>query len=66
MKSATSPTPTGQHHTPRLDERTDTSPQLPQPLDQSPAPTATTTSRAADPHHLRALADNVARKRPHA
>lgn len=38
MKSTTSPTPTGKHHTPRLIERTDTGPQLPRPLDQPPAP----------------------------
>lgn len=44
------------HHTPRAIERTDTGPQLPQPLDKPPAPTATTTSKT-DPHHLRALAD---------
>lgn len=37
-------------------ERTDTCPQLPRPLDQPPAPKATTTSRA-DPHRMRALAD---------
>lgn len=52
MKSATSSTPTGQHRTPWLIERTDTGPQLP----RTSRP-VTTTSKAADPHHLRALAD---------